>query len=447
MNSQFAQTDVVVIGGGMAGLAAACYLSRAGKAVTLFEKAASLGGRAATQNYEGYSFNRGIHALYCGGAAEHVLRELGISYSGHRPTGIFALRQGKLHLVPRDPFTLLRTDLLDFADKLELTRLFTVLLQLKAQELQHVSTQEWLEHAIRRSQVRQFMAAFARTYTYSAALDLVSAEVFIAKIQLTLKHPILYIDGGWQTMVEGLRKAAEQAGVRIVSGIRVENLEYQGGRVQGVRLGNDEIIHAAAIIIATNPHEAVKLVDESASPALHQMVNAIVPAQVACLDVALSRLPDAQHPVVQDLEHPRFMSAQSLFARIAPAEGALIHAFKQLDPAHPTEPREDERDLEDLLDTVQPGWRDVLVKRIYLPRIEASGMLPTARDGGFAGRPDVQVPGFTNLYLVGDWIGANGFLVDASMASTHRVAQTLLQNGLLSTSAVGTPFASMRQAR
>ena len=52
MNSQFAHTDVVVVGGGMAGLSAACYLARAGVAVTLFEKAASLGGRAATQKYE-----------------------------------------------------------------------------------------------------------------------------------------------------------------------------------------------------------------------------------------------------------------------------------------------------------------------------------------------------------------------------------------------------------
>ena len=86
---------------------------------------------------------------------------------------------------------------------------------------------------------------------------------------------------------------------------------------------------------------------------------------------------------------------------------------------------------------MQPGWRDVLVKRQYLPRIEAVGTLPTASGGGFAGRPGPQVPGLTNLYLAGDWIGPEGFLVDASMASARRVAQLLLQRGSLSQKKVG----------
>ena len=89
---------------------------------------------------------------------------------------------------------------------------------------------------------------------------------------------------------------------------------------------------------------------------------------------------------MQDLDGPRFLTVQSLYSRNAPEGGALIYTFRQLDPARPTDPREDERDLEDLLDTAQPGWRDVLVKRQYLPRIEAVSTLPTASGGGFAGR-------------------------------------------------------------
>jgi phytoene dehydrogenase-like protein len=123
------------------------------------------------------------------------------------------------------------------------------------------------------------------------------------------------------------------------------------------------------------------------------------------------------------------MSAQSVYSRIAPDGAALIIAFKQLDPRYPGDPREDERDLEDLLEAAQPGWRDVLVRRQYLPRIEAVSALPMASDGGFAGRPDLRVPGLDNLYLAGDWVGSEGFLVDASIASAQRVARLMLEEG------------------
>jgi hypothetical protein len=34
-----------------------------------------------------------------------------------------------------------------------------------------------------------------------------------------------------------------------------------------------------------------------------------------------------------------------------------------------------------------------------------------------------------NLYLAGDWIGPEGFLVDASVASARRAAQLILEDG------------------
>jgi phytoene dehydrogenase-like protein len=426
MKLQSTHKDVIIVGGGLAGLSAACYLAQAGVAVTLFEKAANLGGRAATKNYGGYHFNRGIHALYCGGATEQVLKELEIPYCGHKPKGVFVLQQGKLYTAPIDPLTLLRTSLLSAADKLELVRLFAAIPQIQAQSFQHMSVQEWLDRAIRRPRVRQFMEANARTFVYSAALDLVSADVFIVKTQLALKHPVLYIDGGWQTLIDGLHHKAEQAGTRIESGTRVESVIQQAGQVQGVHLSNGSTRYASAVIIATSPQEAAKLIDAPVSPSLHHTVASLIPAQVACLDVALERLPDPRYPVVQDLDRPQFYSTQSLFSRIAPEGGALIYSFKQLDPNHPGDPREDERDLENLLDTVQPGWRDLVVKRFFLPRIDAIGMLPTARSGGYAGRPGIQVADLANLYLIGDWIG-EGFLSDPSMGSARQVAQHLLQ--------------------
>jgi phytoene dehydrogenase-like protein len=123
------------------------------------------------------------------------------------------------------------------------------------------------------------------------------------------------------------------------------------------------------------------------------------------------------------------MTAQSLYSRVAPEGGVLIYTFKQLDPANPGDQRDNERDLEALLDAAQAGWREAIIERQYLPRIEAVEALPTVASGGFAGRPGPEVRKIAGLYLAGDWIGSEGFLADTSTASARRVAQLVLSRG------------------
>ena len=429
MEARSPQTDVVVVGGGMAGLTAACYLAREQMEVTVFEKASYLGGRAATQDFDGFRFNRGGHALYTGGAASRILEELSVSYEYGIPKRTFVMQGGKPSPFPADLLGFLRADLLNAVDKLALVRLLVALGVAKPQALANTSVQGWLDQKVRRPQLRRLMTGLARTFVYSTALDLVSAELFVEKLQRALRHPVHYVDGGWGTLVDGLRVAAERAGTRIVSNTYVDSVELDDGHARGVRLRDDSLVQASAVVVATSPRDAAKLVDGGEHPVMCQIVEGLIPARIACLDVALERLPVPDRPVVQDLDGPRFISAQSVYSRLAPEGAALIISFKQLDPRYPGDPREDERDLEDLLDAAQPGWRGALVRRQYLPRIEAVGTLPTAREGGFAGRPGPRVPGLDNLYLAGDWVGSKGFLVDASMASAHRAAELVLEDG------------------
>ncbi|HUX88180.1 MAG TPA: FAD-dependent oxidoreductase, partial [Chloroflexota bacterium] len=253
-------------------------------------------------------------------------------------------------------------------------------------------------------------------------------ETFVARTQLLLKHPIHYLDGGWQTLVNALRERAERSGARIEAATGVESIDFQGGLAQGVRLRDGRAVSASAVIVATSPRDAVKLLGDRADSSLRKTIDNFVPAQVACLDVALQRLPTSRQFVVQDLDRPRFLTIQSQYARIAPAGAVLLHTMKQLDLRQPADPRDDERDLEDLLDATLPGWREVVVRRSFLPRLQASSALPTAVNGGFAGRPGPRVEGGTDLYLAGDWVGPEGFLTDASLASArqaaHMVAET-----------------------
>lgn len=425
MDNQIKSTSVAIVGGGLAGLTAACYLARAGTDVTVFEKGADLGGRAATQIREDFRFNRGVHAIYTGGQMSQVLQELGVDVKGGNPKAVSVLSQGKLFPPPSDPDNQTRGSLLNMADRHELTKVFSSIQGLDHTQLGHVSALEWLKQNIRRPRVFQYIAASARTLDYTSALDLVSADVFILRTQRFLQYPLIYVDDGWQSIVAGLHRKAEEAGAHIVTGARVEMLDYQSGHVQALRLASGDTLSAQAVILAARPQDALKLLDQGQYAPLRKIVDGLVPAQVACLDVALSRLPNDRHTIVQDLDGPHFMTTQSLYSHVAPDGAALICTFKQLDPRENSDPHADERDLENLLDAVQTGWRDVLVKRQYLPRIDAIGSLPTAASGGYAGRPGIAVPGIDNLFLSGDWVGS-GFLSDASLGSARDAAQAIL---------------------
>jgi phytoene dehydrogenase-like protein len=417
--------QVIVVGAGVAGLTAAARLARADKQVTVLEKASHPGGRAATRVKDGYHLNLGPHALYVGGAATRLLAELGVSYSFGIPKQVLALDGGRVERYPTDLPSTFSTRLLDARDKLELLRFFATLPLAKASAVAGVDAESWIARTAHRPRVRRLIGAFMRTVAYSAALDLVSAEVLVSRLQLAIKHPVRYVDGGWQTLVDGLRRAAEDAGARVRTGARVEQLETTGQRVTGVWLADGTLLAADAVVVATTPDEALALLGDHPPELRRQLADAPA-ATVACLDVALDRLPRPRTLVVQDLTRPRFLTIQSTVARIAPPGGAVLHAVKQLDPRQPGDPREDERDLEAFLDELQPGWRDHVVDRACLPRMTAAGLLPTAKTGGFAGRPAPRVPGMDGVYLAGDWVGAEGYQLDAAMASADHTAKLVL---------------------
>src|SRR5437870_11974101 len=111
--------ETIVVGGGLGGLAAALYLARGGRKVRVLEKSPALGGRARSQERDGFTMNLGPHALYRGGPAEAILRELGVPVRGAVPksSGAFAFARGRLFTLPAGTLSLLSTGLLPLSAK------------------------------------------------------------------------------------------------------------------------------------------------------------------------------------------------------------------------------------------------------------------------------------------------------------------------------------------
>jgi len=70
--------DVIVVGGGIAGLTSAAYLCRAGFSTLLVEKQEKLGGLVSTFWREGFAFDAGARAFVNSGILHPMMRNLGI---------------------------------------------------------------------------------------------------------------------------------------------------------------------------------------------------------------------------------------------------------------------------------------------------------------------------------------------------------------------------------
>ena len=237
---------------------------------------------------------------------------------------------------------------------------------------------------------------------------------------------MLYLDGGWQTMVDGLRDAALQAGVEIATGTKLECIKRDaGGAARSVRTADGQVVSATNIVIAASPTVAASLVERGEQTQLARWANEAIPVKAACLDVALHRLPTPKALYAFGIDRPLYLAVHSASARLAPAGGVLIHVAKYLAPDADQAPEQVERALESLLDLVQPGWRVAVAHRRFLPAMTVMHAMATAHQGGTAGRPDPQVEDVPGLYVVGDWVGAEGLLVDASLASARRAAEVI----------------------
>jgi thioredoxin reductase len=71
--------DAIVVGGGIAGLTAAAYLSRAGQSVVLFEKQYKVGGLVQTFQRDGIYFDGGLRSIENSGIVFPMLKQLGIN--------------------------------------------------------------------------------------------------------------------------------------------------------------------------------------------------------------------------------------------------------------------------------------------------------------------------------------------------------------------------------
>ena len=109
-----------------------------------------------------------------------------------------------------------------------------------------------------------------------------------------------------------------------------------------------------------------------------------------------------------------------LRARAAVA-AALASLVMGVPLAHAIDPPASPAELEAFLEELQPGWRDLVVHRRFLPSLAVTNALTIPS----AYRPQPQTP-VRGLYLAGDWVGGDGVMADAALTSARAAARAIL---------------------
>jgi phytoene dehydrogenase-like protein len=420
------QSDLIVVGGGLAGLTAAALVAKAGRSVVVLEQASTLGGRAATQVRQGVHFNLGGHALYRRGHGFRILTELGVPFTGHVPsTGRSLLVQkDAAYRLPQGPASLFTSRLLTLREKWCMAGLLAGFRRIDTKALDRIPLGEWVRSVAGTGNLAEMFYALFRVSTYVSAPERMSAGVAVRQLQLVLAGNVLYLDGGWQTLVDGLRDCAARNGADIRTGARVATVRSVGTGV-AVGLVGGEVLYGRSAVLAVPPGTVGELLDLPADNPLARRLTECRPVRAACLDLALSRLPRPGDRFALGLDKPLYYSVHSAAAQLAPEGVVVVQLMKYLgEDDSPAEAAE--RDMEALLDRLQPGWREHILVRRFLPGMTVTGDLPRADEGGLAGRPGVSVPERPGVFLAGDWVGSEGHLADASAASAEEAARRVL---------------------
>ena len=160
--------DVLVVGGGLAGLSAAALVAQAGRSVIVIEQAGHLGGRASTHVRDEIHWNLGPHALYCAGHAIRLFKDLGVPFTGRFPNpGRGLLVQGEASFpIPAGIGSLIGSRLLTVREKWRLARFLTTLPKLDTRQFNGVPVRDWLDRAIGSGNLALLLGSLFRVSTY-----------------------------------------------------------------------------------------------------------------------------------------------------------------------------------------------------------------------------------------------------------------------------------------
>ena len=430
------KSDVVVIGGGVAGLATGALLAKQGLRITVLEKGNQAGGRAYAYADKGFTLNYGAHAIYRpeSGLLAQVMGRLGRPVPAcNYPDAAKAFwadgeRWGSLSNKPHQALT---SKLFPLATK---ARLGPLMLTLRAANYEKIPVEmpwgEWIDAHTSDPLLRRFLAAFSVVNTYSGQPRDLSARGVVRHLKENLfaRDYAGYMHGGWGVMLDAFADEIRAGGGAIVTGARVRSLELRDGRAVAA-LTDDQRYEADAFVCTLPPQDAPEIAGEGSPLAAELRPYAgMQDTRVVAIDLGLSRRIRTDLTFAFDIAQELYYSIHSeVTPDLAPEGSQLLHCLAYLSPEDAASDSAVERRYGELLaglDRFFRDWRDSVVIERTMKNVRVTAARRTPAQYAPGGVP-LRARSAANLWFANDARDLPYFLSLTCLAAAMEVAEAL----------------------
>ena len=257
------QLPIIIIGAGMAGLACATWLHRAGRPVLVFDAADAVGGRVRTDvTPEGFRLDRGFQVLLTNyPEARRIFDYQALHLKAFRSGAVIRLADGRETTLqsplqrPLAAFSALASPIGSLPDKLRILSLVRHLLKYTPEELLARPAIDTLTFLRRYGWSEQMINSFFKPFFGGVFLDreLTTASNFF---EFVFQQ---FVTGEATVPALGMQELPEQLADRLPAG--TVQLHTPVAAVEGtsVRLNSGQMLEGSAVVLATDGPAALRL--------------------------------------------------------------------------------------------------------------------------------------------------------------------------------------------
>ena len=260
---------------------------------------------------------------------------------------------GTLDALPGTFTSLLRTQVLGPPGKLELLKMLARPARMATTVTPGTSVQQWINGTSRRSDVRAVLALLARISTYCGDLDALDAAAGAAQMVQAFTHGVVYLDDGWQQLVDELQQLAAAHDITLHTRAKVTVIEPSSDGVT-VRTAHGAMAADAVVLAFQADHRDVDTMVRGASRAARRWATDERPVHS---DHARRRAlaPAGTRPAHHVRPRRADVSVHTPYAHLAHGDGGgeVAHLLWYGEADVDALAR-----LEWLLDRAQPGWHE-----------------------------------------------------------------------------------------